>query len=44
MKKQINMKLKLKKWNKIEQILVTAIIKLKDSINELKSKRKRKIN
>ena len=24
--------------------LVTAIIKLKDSINELKSKRKRKIN
>ena len=32
------MKMKLKKWNKIELILVTAIGKLKDSINELNQK------
>ena len=38
MKKQVNMKMKLKKWNKIVQILVTAIVKLKDSINELNQK------
>ena len=30
--------MKLRKWNKIEQDLVTAIIKLKDSINELNQK------
>ena len=32
------MKMKLKKWNKIVLILVTAIIKLKESINELNQK------
>ena len=38
MKKLVSMKLKLKRWNKTEQDLVTAIIKLKESINELNQK------
>ncbi len=32
------MKLKLKKWNKIEQILLQQLLKLKESINELNQK------
>ena len=31
-------KIEIKKWNKIEKILVSAIIKLKESINELNQK------
>ena len=30
--------MKLRKWNKIEQDLVSAILKLKESINELNQK------
>ena len=38
MKRQINIKLKLRKWNKIEKILFQQLLKLKESINELNQK------